>query len=137
MFNLLDISGSGMTANKAWMDLTGNNITNINTSRTESGDPYRRQTLTFESRTKFDDLVQKEIGHGVKVDRVVQDRSEKLIFDPVHPDANAEGYVRMPDISMVAEMTNLLMAQRAYEGNVTVLNAAKKIMQKEQEIGKV
>lgn len=137
MYRLLDISGSGMTANKVWLDLTGNNVTNMNTTRTENGGPYHRQTLTFESKTKFDSMFQKELGNGVKVDKVVEDPKEKLIFDPQHPDANQDGYVRMPDVNMVAEMTNMLMAQRAYEGNVTVLNATKKIMQKEHEIGRV
>lgn len=137
MYRLLDISGSGMTANKAWLDLTGNNITNINTTRTESGEPYHRQTLTLKAKSSFESMLGQEMGNGVEVDRVVQDRTEKLVFDPKHPDADAEGYVRTPDINLVAEMTNMMMAQRAYEGNVTVLNATKKIMQKEHEIGRI
>lgn len=137
MFSVLDQSGSAMTGNKEWMEAISNNLANINTTRTESGGPYKRQTVTFQASEKFDSFLNQETGDGVRVTRVVQDNNTRLVYDPVHPDANQEGYVEYPEINMTAEMTDLLMAQRGYEANSTVLSASKKVMEKEHEIGRV
>lgn len=137
MYSLLDISGSGMTGNKEWMETIGNNLANINTTRTESGGAYKRQTVAFESRDRFDTILNKEMGNGIEVARVVQDSNTKLVYDPDHPDANDEGYVEYPEINMTSEMTDLLMAERGYEANSSVLTASKKVIEKEHEIGRV
>lgn len=137
MFSVLDKSGSAMTGNKEWMEAISNNLANINTTRTENGGPYKRQTVTFQASEKFDSFLNQEIGDGVRVTRVVQDNNTRLVYDPEHPDANQEGYVEYPEINMTAEMTDLLMAQRGYEANSTVLSASKKVMEKEHEIGRV
>lgn len=137
MFKTIDIIGSGMTANKQWLELTANNITNMNTTRTEEGGPYHRQTLQLEAKNSFDDLFDKQVGDGVKVSKVVTDKTENLVYDPQNVDANEEGYVRFPAINLAAEMTDMMQAQRSYEANVTTLNATKEVMKKEMEIGKV
>ncbi|MCK2000019.1 flagellar basal body rod protein FlgC [[Brevibacterium] frigoritolerans] len=137
MFSVLDKSGSAMTGNKEWMEAISNNLANINTTRTENGGPYKRQTVTFQASEKFDSFLNQEIGDGVRVTSVVQDNNTRLVYDPEHPDANQEGYVEYPEINMTAEMTDLLMAQRGYEASSTVLSASKKVMEKEHEIGRV
>ncbi|WP_456363799.1 flagellar basal body rod protein FlgC [Priestia aryabhattai] len=137
MFSVLDISGSAMTGNKEWMEAISNNLANINTTRTKDGGPYKRQSVVFEGKEKFDDVMNQELGHGIQVSKVVQDDNTRLVYDPEHPDANQEGYVSYPDINMTAEMTDLLMAQRGYEANASVLTASKKVMEKEYDIGRV
>ncbi|MGF7535623.1 flagellar basal body rod protein FlgC [Bacillus mexicanus] len=137
MYSLLDISGSGMTGNKEWMETIGNNLANINTTRTENGGPYKRQSVAFESRKRFDTILNKEMGNGIEVGKIVQDDNTKLVYDPDHPDANEEGYVQYPEINMTSEMTDLLMAERGYEANSSVLTASKKVIEKEHEIGRV
>ena len=132
-----DILYKGLSANKEWMEVTANNITNINTTRTKDGGPYQRQSVVMESTGSFDDFFNQQIGGGVEVTKVVQDTSVRLVHDPEHPDADAEGIVRMPAINLAAEMTNMIMAQRAYEANVTTLNSMKEANQKTLEIGKV
>ena len=136
MFNLLSISGSGMTANKTGLEVVGNNISNINTTRTEDGGPYKRQAVSFEERKGFEEIMKKELGKGVEVSEIKHDESVRIVYDPSHPDANAEGYVGFPEINMVAEMTDMMMFQRGYESNATVLSASRKVMEKELEIGR-
>lgn len=132
-----DVLYTGLAANKEWMEVTANNITNINTTRTKDGGPYQRQSVIMESKGSFDDFFNQKMGGGVEITKVVQDPSFNTIYNPEHPDANAEGYVRTPAINIAAEMTNILMAQRAYEANVTTLNAMKEANDKTYEIGKV
>lgn len=132
-----DILYTGLAANKQWMEVSANNITNINTTRTADGGPYQRQSVVMEAKGSFDDFFNQKLGGGVEVTNVVQDNSVRLVHDPDHPDADAEGIVRMPAINLAAEMTDLVMAQRAYEAGVTTLNAMKEANQKTFEIGKV
>ncbi|MEJ1517107.1 flagellar basal body rod protein FlgC [Bacillus cereus] len=136
MFNSIDISGSGMAMSKRWMEVTSNNIANINTTRGTDGNPYRRQTVVLEERTKFESFLDREIGNGVQIKEIAQDKTEDLIYNPEHPDAMKNGYVRMPKINLTAEMTNMLAAQRTYEANASAFSANKKMMEKELEIGK-
>ncbi|GAB6447684.1 MULTISPECIES: flagellar basal body rod protein FlgC [Bacillus cereus group] len=136
MFNSIDISGSGMAMSKRWMEVTSNNIANINTTRGTDGNPYRRQTVVLEERTKFESFLDREVGNGVQIKEIAQDKTEDLIYNPEHPDAMKNGYVRMPKINLTAEMTNMLAAQRTYEANASAFSANKKMMEKELEIGK-
>lgn len=136
MFNSIDISGSGMAMSKRWMEVTSNNIANINTTRGTDGNPYRRQTVVLEERTKFESFLDREVGNGVQIKEIAQDKTEDLIYNPDHPDAMKNGYVRMPKINLTAEMTNMLAAQRTYEANASAFSANKKMMEKELEIGK-
>lgn len=136
MFQLFDISGSSMTAHKTWTETIGNNISNIQTTRTENGGPYQRQTVTFEEKKDFENIMQKERSAGVQVGNVLHDDSTRNVYQPDHPDANEEGYVEFPEINITSEMTDLLMAQRGYEASATALDTAKKMMQKTLEIGR-
>lgn len=137
MSSILDVSGKAMTAHKEWMGTIANNLANINTTRTEEGGPYRRQTVAFQAIDKFNTVYKGEIGAGVIVDQVVQDNNVDLRYEPNHPDANADGYVAYPAINMTSEINDLLVAQRGYEANSTVLTASKEVMAKTQEIGRV
>lgn len=135
--NAFDILGSGLTANKQIMDITANNITNMNTTRSAEGGPYKRQSVILQSKPGFDEYFNKNVGGGVEVKKIVQDNTYKVVYDPTNPDADAEGNVKYPNINLPAEMTNMMVAQRAYESNITVLNAEKNITNKTLEIGKV
>jgi flagellar basal-body rod protein FlgC len=137
MYSVLDIDGSGMTAHKEWMETISNNLANINTTRTNSGGPYKRQTVEFESTSKFDTILNREVGSGVRVKQIVQDNHTKMVYDPQNPDADKQGYVQYPEIDMTSEMTDMLMAQRGYEANATALSSNKQIIDTENQIGKV
>jgi flagellar basal-body rod protein FlgC len=124
------------------MDVISNNIANANTTRTAEGGPYRRQMVVFEPRSgqaSFAQMLtqQMDTGAGVRVTGITKDNAPpKLMYDPNHPDANRDGYVEMPNISIVSEMVDMITASRAYEANVTAANAAKSMAMKALEIGK-
>ena len=137
MFSTLDISGSAMTANKEWLEVISNNLSNMNTTRSQDGSSYKRQAVVFEEIVKENSYVDGRTGAGTKVTAVLQDDRVQLVYDPDHPDANEDGYVEYPEINMTSEMTDMLMAQRGYEANSSVLTATKQLMEKVHEIGKV
>lgn len=145
----LNIVGSGLTAQQLRLDVIGENITNMNTTRTEAGGPYRRKTVQFEAvsgRDTFRDIMARterasnagyDTAGGVRVTGIVEDDSEfKLTYDPDHPDANEEGYVEMPNVDSVIEMTDAIAASQAYSADVTVFNTMKSVIAKGLEIGK-
>lgn len=111
----VDIAVSGLRAENLRMNVISANIANANTSRTEAGGPYRRKDVIFSSL--MDQL------DGVKVDQVVEDYATdfKQVFQPGHPDANAEGFVLMPNVDLPVEMMHLVTASRAYQANAAVL----------------
>lgn len=143
--NALDISGSALTAQKMRMDIISQNIANANTTRTEDGDPYRRQMVVFQEQTNptFNSAYDEAMGSngtgmgGVEVVEIVEDQSDLVpVYNPGHPDADAEGYVWMPNVDTTTEMIDMMSATRSYEANVTVLNATKDMAMKALEIGK-
>jgi len=143
LFQAIDASASGMTAERLRMDVISNNIANANTTRTVEGGPYRRQMVVFEPRTgkkiSFGQMLseQMDAGDGVRVTGITKDNAPfKLMYDPNHPDANRDGYVEMPNVTIVSEMVDMITASRAYEANVTAANAAKNMAMKALEIGK-
>lgn len=136
MFDAIDISRDGLNVNKQFLEVTGNNIANINTTRTSTGGPYKRQAVVLESKQSFDDYLKQDVGDGVRVKAVVQDSHEKLVYNPEHPDADKEGYVRMPAVELAAEMTNMMQAQKGYQASASVLEAVKEVIKKESEIGR-
>jgi len=136
MQNAFNISGSGMTANKTWLDITADNIANMNTTRTMNGGPYSRQSVTMTEKKSFENILKDSKGSGVEIASLHQDDRVRIVHDPSHPDANEDGYVAYPEINISAEMTNLLMAQRGYEANTTVFNTAKQLAEKTLTIGK-
>lgn len=137
IFSAMEISASGMTAERLRMDLISNNLANVNTTRTDEGGPYRRQSAVFEAvyaRTKG---INKFQGKGVRAVGIARDTNPpQLIYEPDHPDANGEGYVAMPNINVINEMVDLITATRAYEANVTAVNAYKGMFLKALEIGR-
>lgn len=133
---LYDKLGSGMSANQLWMNISANNVTNMNTTRTETGGPYQRQSVVFQEKTAFDSYFQQEIGGGVQVTEVRQDDSFRTAYEPDHPDADEQGYVKYPAINLTAEMANIIMAKQGYQASVTVFNEVRQIGSKTLEIGK-
>lgn len=145
LFNSMNVSASGMTAQRLRMDTISQNIANVNTTRTENGGPYRRKTVVFEeiaTKDSFNQMLENYLNGntsrgGVKVSKVVEDNSPfTTVYDPTHPDANEEGYVSMPNVNSLEEMTNLISANRSYEANVTAFNANKAMLSKALEIGR-
>lgn len=144
IFKSMNISSTGLTAERLRMDVISENIASANVTRTLAGTPYRRKMVVFEEQDKnsFQQLLEQaqggpSTGNGVEVAGIVEDSSDfKRIYNPEHPDADDEGYVLMPNVDVVTEMINLMTASRAYEANVTALNSAKSMAMKALEIGR-
>lgn len=127
----LDISASGLTAQRLRMDVISNNIANANTTRTEDGSPFRRQMAIFQSKNEGTKNM------GVKVTGIIKDQKPlKRIFDPSHPDADNDGYVYFPNVEIVTEMVDMISASRSYEANVTAANSIKSMAIKSLELGR-
>jgi flagellar basal-body rod protein FlgC len=136
-------SATGMTAQQLRTDLISQNLANVNTTRDENGEPYRRKIAVFAEKTNngFGSALNKALGtsgKGVKVSMVAEDTDTdmKMVYDPSHPDADENGYVTYPNVDTVTEMTNMIDATRSYEANVTAFNASKQMLLKTLEIGK-
>jgi flagellar basal-body rod protein FlgC len=136
LFGGLEISASGLTAERLRMDVTAENLANAQTTRGANGQPYRRKEVVLqEAAGSFGATLSKAMGGGasgstggVQVAGVVEDSAPlKRVYDPGHPDADAQGYVAMPNVDTVTEMVDLISASRAYEANVTAMNAAKQM----------
>lgn len=139
----LTISSSALSAQRLRLDVISSNLANINTTRTPDGGPYRRREVVFAAQPvsdNFGEVLHSETGKTLQkveaVDVVIDQRPPKMIYDPRHPDANASGYVGMPDINVMEEMVNILSATRSYEANVAVINATKSMAAKALEIGR-
>ena len=141
-----DISASGLTAERQRLDIAAENLSNTNTTRTESGGPYRRKMVVLQEvpsttfRTKFNNLLNRSTSAakgGVKVTEIVEDQRDlNPVYDPDHPDADENGYVMMPNVDPVKETIDGMSATRSYEANITAFNAIKLMAQKALEIGK-
>ncbi len=144
LFRAMGVSASGLTAERLRMDVIANNIANINTTRGADGEPYRRRTVVQSERpADFSTVLAREIGNGVqpgagvRVTAIVEDPSPfKLKYDPGHPDADERGYVRLPNVDLLQEITDMMLSTRVYEANVTAFNASKAMALRALEIGK-
>ncbi|WP_432359348.1 flagellar basal body rod protein FlgC [Sporosarcina sp. UB5] len=151
IFHSLNTSASALTAQRLRMDVISSNMANIETTRGKMVDgewePYRRKTVNLQPMEgRFSSMLnaaignrdRSAVGYGVTVSRIEEDNETpfKLVHDPTHPDANAEGYVQMPNVDPLREMIDLMSATRSYEANITVLNANKAMLMKALEIGK-
>lgn len=140
--NSMNITASALTATRLRMDVIAENIANIDTTRTENGEPYRRKYVVFQERTGDRDFASffnraRQAPGGVRVIRVGRDMSDfTLDYNPTHPDADEDGYVRLPNVDVVQEMTDMMSAYRAYEANITALNVFKDMAVKTLEIGR-
>ena len=146
-FDSMNVSATGMTAQRLRMDTISQNIANVNTTKGDDGQAYRRKTVVFQEindgknfRSHLNRYMQKgnqATSGGVKVRQIIEDNSPLTqVYDPFHPDANEEGYVEMPNVNVVEEMTNLISANRSYEANITAFNATKAMAAKALEIGR-
>jgi len=161
VFTAIDISASGMKAQRRRMNAIASNIANMETTQTEKGEPYRRQVVvmqTGKSGRTFDQILNRE-DQRIKISNpshirnvrshhsersaeipvetemtTVQDNAFRTIYDPDHPDSDAEGYVRMPNINVITEMVDMITASRSYEANATAIEANKTMTKKALEI---
>ncbi|MBU2621872.1 MAG: flagellar basal body rod protein FlgC [Proteobacteria bacterium] len=134
----LKISASGLFAQRKRMDVIAGNLSNIETTRTEKGGPYRRKMISVvaEPIDDFGDMLGSQI-EGVRVDSVVEDNTPfKIVHNPGHPDADKDGNLQKPNVDLVVEMTNMLMARNVYAANVQALKSTRQMVMKALEIGK-
>lgn len=148
--NGFDISASALTANRMRMDVVSSNIANAETTRGSfvNGEyvPYKRKLVVMNSNEQsFSQLFNNALNgndesnkfKGVSVSKIMEDSSPtKLVYNPSHPDANEDGYVNMPNVDVATEMIDMIAAVRAYESNITALNATKSMFVKALELGK-
>ena len=138
-FKSMDISASALTAQSFRMDVIAQNIANVDTTRTAEGTPYQRKTVILgQDQPAFADYMAGAApASGVEVTATVTDSSAgRLVYDPAHPDANADGYVQMPNVDITTEYVDMISASRSYEANLTVISAAKRMAVKALEIGR-
>lgn len=141
----MQISASGLTAQRYRMDIIAENLANIETTRTSTGEVYRKKYVVLESMKEnaavtFDEAMRRAsggtTGAGVRIAEVGRDMSDlKVKYDPTHPDADEEGYVQLPNVDLTQEMVDMLSAYRSYEANITAFNAFKDMAVKTLEIG--
>jgi flagellar basal-body rod protein FlgC len=125
IFDSMEVAGSALTAHRLWMDTISSNLANINTTRTLSGGPYKRKVPVFAEMLDKTIGGYKDIG-GVRVIEVAEDKgAPRLSYQPEHPDADENGYVAFPNVNLVREMTDMLVASRGYEANLAVADTAR------------
>jgi len=163
LFTGLNISATGLRAQRVRQNVIASNLANAETTRTPEGGPYKKQSVVLstghderEFRAVFPPdrlagwntnkshmripgdefpLYKELVGTGVKVDEIAQDKgAPRLVYDPSHPDANKEGYVAYPNINVVSEMVDMISATRAYEANATAVSATKGMLNKALEL---
>lgn len=142
-FNSINVSSSALSAERTRMNLISSNLANANASRTPEGGPYKRKDAVF-TATPLENSFNRALDGAtaqqvrrVEVSQIVEDQNPpRLQYDPSHPDADPQGYVAMPNVNVVEEMADMIGATRAYEANVTAVQAAKSMALKTLEIGR-
>ena len=142
-FSSMNVSSSALTAERTRMNLISSNLANANATRTPEGGPYKRKDAVFAATPlessfgrALDGASGKEL-RQVEIQRIVEDQSPpRMQYDPSHPDADAKGYVAMPNVNVIEEMADMIAATRTYEANVTAVQAAKSMALKTLEISK-
>ena len=142
--SIFKVSSSALAAERVRMNVISSNIANANSTRTEEGDgPYKRKDVVFTARNSgetFDNLMRLASDPNikeVKVDAIVEDQKPpKRVYNPGHPDADKEGYVLLPNISVMEEMVNMITSTRAFESNVEAINATKSMANNAINIGR-
>lgn len=134
-FGVFNVSASALSAQRQRMNVIASNLANAHSTRTTEGGPYRRQDVVFTTES----ISSRDAGlEGVKVDSIVRDDSPfKTVYDPGHPDADKDGFLAVPNVNVIEEMVNMMMASRAYEASVTSFNLSKSMFLKTLELGKV
>lgn len=143
VFSGMDISATGMTAQRTRLDIISENIANVNSTRDAYGNVYKRKSVIFQEKgyPSFDEVLlgtSGSVGKGVKITSIFEDNETegRMVYDPSHPDADENGYVTYPNVNTVQEMTDMIDASRSYEANVTAFNASKNMQLKALELGK-
>ena len=143
ILNSLDISSSGLSAQRIRMNVISSNLANINTTRTPEGGPYKRKDVVFAASNEnglFKNILNSSMekkNSGVNVVGITEDNGEPLLkYDPDHPDADENGYVSMPNIKLMEEMVNMISATRSYEAGVAAIKATRSMALKALEIGR-
>jgi flagellar basal-body rod protein FlgC len=143
-FTSMEVSASGLTAERSRMNVASSNLANVNTTRTAQGGPYQRHDVILQSQPVrgagiaggaaggFADAVQSVLVNGIVMDQT----PPRLVFDPEHPDADADGNVGYPNINMVEEMVDMITASRAYEAGITALNTSVSMAERAIQIGR-
>jgi flagellar basal-body rod protein FlgC len=138
LFSSLQVSASGMAAQRTRAELLVENMANAETTRTPEGGPYRRKDVVFSTETQaspFSAVFQNELATGVTVSDIVQDtREPDRRYMPGHPDADANGYVAFPRISPAEDMVDLLNSTRSYQANVAAIASVKDMISRSIEI---
>lgn len=142
LFSALTISASGLTAQRLRMDVTSANLANAQSTRTPEGGPYRRQDVVLQEQTggSFAGALAGALGGasepaGVEVAAIIPDTTPlRQVYEPGNPEANAQGYVEMPNVNPVEEMTDLIDASRSYQANVTAMQTTKQVFSKTIEL---
>ena len=127
-YDSIEVSASGLTADRLNMDVIANNIANANTTRTPEGGAFKRQLIEFAQKAASPDALDDPSGNlnGVEVQGIVPDQSpDRLQYDPSNPDADNKGYVHMPNVEVVKEMVDMISASQAYQANVTAIQEAR------------
>jgi flagellar basal-body rod protein FlgC len=136
LFDAIGIAGSGLTAERIRMDVTAENLANADTTKGANGQPYRRQSVVVAQAGAsggfggaLSGALQESTGAapaGVDVTGIVSDATpDKKVYDPSNPEANAQGYVEMPNVDTVTEMTDLISEQQSYQADVTAMQTSK------------
>lgn len=142
-FSAMDVSSSALSAERTRINLISGNLANASTTRTPEGGPYKRKDAVFSAvppdkpfSRVLDGISGKQV-RQVQVSSIVEDQNPpRMQYDPSHPDADLQGYVAMPNVNVIEEMADMLTASRAYEANVTAVQAAKSMALKTLEISK-
>lgn len=133
-----EISSSGLYAQRKRMDVIASNLANLETTRTEKGGPYRRKMVVMSTKPvkDFDQVLSSKV-QGVEIEDIVEDDAPFMkVFNPGHPDADEQGYVLKPNVDLIVEITNMLVAKRNFEANVTAIKSIKQMALKALEIGR-
>jgi flagellar basal-body rod protein FlgC len=133
LFRVFDIAGSAMTAQSIRLNATASNLANAESATSSTGQPYRAKQVVFSATQLYANQPQ---AVGVNVAAVAEDQSPaRLVYDPRNPLADGNGYVAMPNVNVVEEMTNMLSASRAYQTNADMMNTAKTLLQRTLQLG--
>jgi len=131
LFNVFDIAGSAMAAQSQRLNVVASNLSNADSATSSNGQPYRAKQVIFSAAQ-----INPQGASGVRVAGVIDDPTPmKMVFEPQHPLANAQGYVTMPNVNVVGEMVNMISASRSYQNNVDMMNTAKSMLLKVLTIG--
>jgi flagellar basal-body rod protein FlgC len=136
MYSSIEVSASGLSAERLAMDVIANNLANVNTTRTPEGGAFKRQLVIFAQKQSQDANASLnpldnsndpgKSRDGVEAVGIVSDPGpDRMVYDPTHPDADANGYVHMPNIDVVKEMVDMIAASRAYQANVTAISESR------------